>query len=95
MHATVRIYEGVQNPSEVIEQVTATFLPLMKEIPGFVDYYFVDVGDSGGRMVSISVFDTEDAAEESNQRAAEWVGNHPGLIPAAKSMEQGLVVTSG
>jgi heme-degrading monooxygenase HmoA len=95
MHATVRVYEGVEKPAEAIKEVTATFLPLMKEIPGYIDYYFVDVGDSGGRMVSISVFETEGAAEESNRRAAEWVRSHPGLVPTAKSVEAGMVVVGG
>jgi heme-degrading monooxygenase HmoA len=92
MHATVRQYEGVGKPAELLKEAKATFLPLMKEIPGFIDYYFVDVGEAGGRMVSISVFETEAATEESNKRAAEWVRNHPGLIPTAKSVEAGKVV---
>jgi hypothetical protein len=95
VQATVRQYEGVSNPSELIKQVTETFLPLQKAIPGFIAYYFVDVGEAGGRMVSISVFDNEAGTEESNRVAAEWVRNHPGLIPAAKSAEAGSVVVGG
>ncbi len=61
-YATVRQYENVQNAGAVIEEVNASFLPLMKEIPGFVAYYFMDVGDDGGRMVSVSVFEDESGA---------------------------------
>lgn len=92
MHATVRQYEGVENPAELIRQVAETFLPRQREIPGFVDYYFVDVGESGGRMVSVSVFETEEGTAESNRRAAAWVSEHPGLIPPARSAEAGPVV---
>lgn len=95
MHATFRQYDGVANPSELIKQVNETFLPLMKSIPGYVDYYFVDVGEAGGRMMSISVFESEAGAEESNRRAAEWVRDHPGLIPTATSVQAGQVVTGG
>jgi len=95
MQATVRQYDGVENPAELIKQVTETFLPLMKDIPGFIGYYFVDVGDSGGRLVSISIFETEEATAESNKRAAEWVEAHPGLIPPAVSAEAGPVVVGG
>lgn len=95
MHATVRHYEGITNPEELYRQVQETFLPLMKEIPGYIDYYFVDVGEAGGRMVSVSVFETEDGTAESNKRAADWVSNHPGLIPAAKLVEAGKVAVGG
>ena len=92
MHATVRQYENIENPGEVIRLVNESFLPLMKQIQGFIAYYFVDVGNSGGRMVSVSIFETEAGAEESNKRAVDWVREHPGLIPAAKSLEEGKVV---
>jgi len=95
MYATVRQYEGVENPAEVIREVDATFLPEQRDIPGFVSYYFVDVGESGGRMVSVSVFETEDGTTESNRRAAAWVAAHPNLIPPAKSAEAGPVVVGG
>ena len=74
---------------KLIREVTATFLPSMKSIPGYIDYYFVDVGDAGGRMVSVSVFETETGTAESNQRAADWVRDHPGLVPPATSVEVG------
>ncbi len=92
VYATVRQYEGVENPAEVIRQVGETFLPLQRDIPGFVSYYFVDVGEAGGRMVSVSVFETEEGTAESNRRAAAWVAEHPNLIPPAKSAEAGPVV---
>ena len=91
MHATVRQYDGVTNPAEVNKQVTESFLPLMKSIPGFIGYYFVDVGENGGRMVSISLFENEEGTAESNRRAAEWVKDRPGLIPPALSAEAGPV----
>jgi hypothetical protein len=95
MHATVRTYEGVEKPAELLKEATATFLPQMKSIPGYIAYYFVDVGEAGGRMVSISVFENEAGTEESNKRAGEWVRNHPGLIPPARSAEVGSVVMGG
>jgi hypothetical protein len=95
MYATVRQYEGVQNAAELNKQVNETFLPLQQSIPGFVGYYFVDVGDDGGRMVSISLFETEEGTAESNRRAAEWVAAHPGLVPPAASAEAGPVVVGG
>jgi hypothetical protein len=46
-------------------------------------------------MVSISLFESEEATAESNKRAAEWVQAHPGLIPPAVSAEAGAVVVGG
>ena len=95
MHATIRQYEGVADPAELNKQVTETFLPIMKAIPGFIGYYFVDVGDQGGRMVSVSLYENEEGTAESNRRAAEWVQAHPGLVPPATSAEAGQVVVGG
>jgi len=95
MHATVRQYDGIQDAAELNRQVTESFLPLMRGIPGFIGYYFIDVGERGGRMVSISLFENAEGTAESNKRAAEWVQAHPGLIPPAVSAEAGEVVVGG
>ena len=95
MHMTMRHYEGVANPSELIREITATFLPDAKQIPGFVAYYFVDVGEAGGRMVSVSVFNDDTGTAESNRLSAEWNRAHPNLIPTASVVEVGDVVVSG
>ena len=94
MHATIRHYEGIEKPTELLKLLNETFLPAIKAIPGYVDYYFVDVGDTGGRMVSTSVFETSEGTDASNKLAAEWVAGHPGLIPTAKLVEAGEVVLS-
>ncbi len=73
MYATVRRYEGVTDPSEVAWRVNEGFLPIIREIEGFVDYYFVDAGD--GVMVSTSIFE-DPFGEESNWRAGQFIGQH-------------------
>ena len=45
MYVTVRRYEGVPDPSEVARIVNERFLPMIREIQGFVDYYLVDAVD--------------------------------------------------
>ena len=95
MHASVRQYDDVTNPADLNKEIRETFLPIMKDIPGFIGYYFIDVGNDGGRMVSISLFENEEGTAESNKRAAEWVKAHPGLIPPAISAEAGQVVVGG
>jgi hypothetical protein len=74
MYATVRRYEGVSDTSEVARLVNEGFVPMIREIEGFVDYYFVDCG--AGVMVSTSIFEDPSGEEESNWRAGKFVGQH-------------------
>ena len=71
MYATVRRYEGITDPAEVGRRVREGFVPLLREIEGFVAYYWVDAGN--GLMVSTSVFEDQAGADASNRRAADWV----------------------
>ena len=67
------------------------FVPIISEMPGFVDYYFVDAG--GGVMISLSVFEDQAGAEESNSRAVDWVQqNVDSLIPNPPQVTDGEVV---
>jgi hypothetical protein len=91
MYVTVRPYEGVTNPSEVARLVNEGFLPIIREIPGFVDYYLVDGG--AGMMVLTSIFEDSSGEEESNWRAGEFVGQHlTPLLPNPPHITAGEVV---
>jgi len=57
-------------------------------MPGFVEYYLVDAGEEVG--FSISVFETQEQAEESNRRAAEWVKQN--LVPLAAGPHETVAV---
>jgi hypothetical protein len=74
MYVAVRRYEGVTDPEEAARITREVFVPIIREMPGFVGYYDVDAGD--GVMVSISVFERKEAEEESNFRAGEFVQEH-------------------
>ncbi len=91
MYATVRRYEGVSDPSEAGRRVAEGFVPIISEVPGFVAYYWVDAGD--GVMLSTSVFETQEGAEQSNSKAAEWVKqNLTSLLPNPPQITAGEVV---
>jgi hypothetical protein len=72
MYATVRPYEDVPDTSEVVRRINEFFVPMIREIEGFVDYHVIDAGD--GAMVSISILEDRSGEEESNWRAGEFVG---------------------
>ena len=91
MYGTVRRYEGVTDPSEVARQVEEGFVPIISEMPGFVAYYMVDAGD--GVIVSTGVFEHQDAEEQSNWRAGEFVAEHLApLLPNPPQITAGEVV---
>jgi hypothetical protein len=93
MYAALRRYDGVPDSHKAGELVAEGFVPLMKGIRGFVAYYWVDAGD--GVMFSTSVFDDQEAAEESVRVARDWVRDHPGVLPNPPEVTAGEVVVHG
>lgn len=90
-YLTVRRYDGVPNSKEAARKVQEGFLPLINKIPGFIAYYWVDEAD--GVMVSVSVFETREAEEESNRLAANFVKEHIApLLPHPPQITAGQVV---
>ncbi|MEU3726690.1 hypothetical protein [Streptomyces sp. NPDC031705] len=93
MYAAVRRYEGVTDPAEAGRLVNEGFVPLMRQVAGFVAYYWVDAGD--GVMVSTSVFQDRAGADESIERAADFVrDNLASLLPRPPQVTAGEVVAS-
>jgi hypothetical protein len=93
MYAVVRRYSGVTDPDEAGRRVEDQFVDILREVPGFVAYYWVDAGD--GVMLSTSVFDTEPEEEESTKRAGEFVhASLESLLPNPPEVTAGHVVAS-
>ncbi|GAA2252639.1 MULTISPECIES: hypothetical protein [Streptomyces] len=91
MHAVIRRYEGVTDPAEAGRRVDEEFLPIVRQVPGFVAYYWVDAG--GGVMVSTGVFQDRSGAEESTRRAGDFVRDRLAeLLPNAPQVTAGEVV---
>lgn len=70
MHATIRHFKVLGDLDEISTIVQDEFTPLIERIPGFVSYYWLDVGQ--GRAASVSVFETKFGEEESNRVATEF-----------------------
>ncbi|WP_037822237.1 hypothetical protein, partial [Streptomyces sp. NRRL S-146] len=91
MYAVIRRYEGVTEPAEAGRRVNEAFLPLVRQVQGFVAYYWVDAGD--GVMVSTSVFQDRTGAEESTHRAKDFVRDRLAtLLPQPPQVTAGEVV---
>ncbi|MFJ8632446.1 hypothetical protein [Streptomyces sp. NPDC093568] len=91
MYAVVRRYEGVTDPLEAGRRVNEEFVPLLRQVEGFVAYYWIDAGD--GVMVSTGVFQDRAGAEESTDRARDFVRDRlAALLPNAPQVTAGEVV---
>ena len=90
-YLTVRRYDGVTDSKEAARRVQEEFIPLISKLPGFISYYWVDEGDNV--MVSVSVYETREAEEESNRIAADFVKQHIApLLPKPPQITAGQVV---
>lgn len=91
MFASIRRYDGVADPAELGKRVRDGFVPLIRSLEGFVGYSFVDAG--GGVMVSVSLFETQAAAEASNRKAEDWLkASLADMRPQAPQISVGAVV---
>jgi hypothetical protein len=92
MHASIRRYEGLDPGSvdQIVQRAGEGFVPIVSGGAGFVGYYIVDAGD--GVLATISVFESQGAAEESNKAAASWVKeNLAALVPNPPQITAGEV----
>jgi len=93
MYAAVRRYEGITDDSEAGRLVGESFVPLLKQVPGFIAYYWIDAGD--GVMASLSLFEDQAGADRSVEVAHAWVAESaPSLFPNPPRVTEGQVVAS-
>jgi len=72
MYASIRRYKV--NPgaaAEIARRVNEGFVSIISGAPGFVAYYALDAGNDV--IASVSIFQNQAGAEESNRMAADWV----------------------
>ena len=92
MYASVRTYSGGSELADALVSHEADVKSLISGIDGFKAYYLVRTADS---TVSISVYDDEAGANESNSAAANWIReNLPELGGSAPQVSAGEVVIS-
>lgn len=66
-------------------------MPYLSKLPGFIEYYWLDLGQGG--MISISVFDNLANAIEGNQTAVSWVRtNLASVLTQNPRIESGKIV---
>ena len=92
MWASVRRYEA--NPELADRLVTHSdeVKDIVSNISGFVAYYLIR---SGNDTVSVSVYQDESGAQQSNDAARKWLGeNLPDVAPSPPQISAGDVIVS-
>jgi hypothetical protein len=90
MYASVRTYAGNRELADTLAEHADDIRQLIGGIDGFKSYHLVKTGDG---TTSISVFDTQAGAEESNRAAAGWIAeNLPDLGIGAPQVTAGETV---
>ncbi len=81
MHLTIRLYQLERGwVDTLLRRVREEFVPMIRDAPGFLAYYALDAGN--GTVASVSIFENQAGAEESNRRAADWVNqNLASMLP--------------
>lgn len=88
MFVVVRKYHVRRgSTAEWAKRVLADFVPLMRELADFRGYYLLDGGPDV--LVTISMFDSADAALVSNAKAADWVRHN--VLEFARGMPEVIV----
>ena len=81
MFVTIRRYSprnGAVNKASLQllrRQLHDDFLPVLQQIPGFVGYYVLNVGDC--ELITLSFYETKEGSAESNRCAAEYTFRNP------------------
>lgn len=94
MYMAIRKYSITPGTGEeFLQRVQRGFVPIISQMPGFIAYDALQVGND--QVVSISVFDTPVGVVESTPRALQWIQeNIAGLIQGIPEVMAGQVRAS-
>jgi heme-degrading monooxygenase HmoA len=88
MFTSIRKYNVRRGSAEELaRRVQESFVPMLREMPGFRSYYLLDGGPDV--LITISRFDSVDEAVASNAKAANWVRNN--VLEFTKGMPEVMV----
>ena len=92
MHAVIRTYsgEGAKELFDLLEKRKSDVESLIRSVKGFVSYSLVRTGDGG---ISVTVCQDKAGADDSVQKAKEWIGKNGSDIGAsAPKVSEGPVI---
>jgi hypothetical protein len=94
MHATISRYDGVDTTrmNELVSKVNQTFVPQMRELPGFAGYFLIEADN--GVLSSLSLFEMPEQADRSTKLVKNWISdeNLGRTLPNAPKITSGKVL---
>jgi hypothetical protein len=94
MHATISRYDGVDTTrmNELVSKVNQTFVPQVRELPGFAGYFLIEADN--GVLSSLSLFEMPEQADKSTKLVKNWISdeNLGRTLPNAPKITSGKVV---
>ena len=94
MHATISRYEGVDTTrmNEFVSKVNQTFVPQVRELPGFAGYFLIEADN--GVVSSLSLFEMPEQADQSTRLVKNWISdeNLGRTLPNAHKITSGKVL---
>jgi heme-degrading monooxygenase HmoA len=92
MYATIRSYSGGGEFADALVAHEDEVRRIISEIEGFRAYYLLRTPEG---TTTVSVFATEEGAQESTSKAAAWIAeNVPEVSPGAPQVTSGRVAVS-
>jgi hypothetical protein len=81
----------VEDPEDAAKKVDEVFVPLISALPGFVEYYWINLGE--GAMMSITIFETLSEAIDANDKSRIWVKDYlSSILAPSVRIEAGPIV---
>ena len=75
MYASIRRYTiPAGSVDTLMDQINKRFSNIVSGTDGFIAYYANDAG--GGQVVTVGIFETQEAADASGKLAAQWVAQN-------------------
>jgi hypothetical protein len=94
MHATISRYDGVDTTrmNELVSKVNQTFVPQVRELPGFAGYFLIEADN--GVLSSLSLFEMPEQADQSTKLVKTWISdeNLGRTLPNAPKITSGKVI---
>ena len=94
MYASIRRYPISESKwDEIAGAIRDEFVPIISAAPGFRNYYLVKGGPNV--LATVSVFETQAQAEDSNRLAADFVGRRlASLIEGPPEITSGEILAN-
>jgi hypothetical protein len=91
MHGRIATYTYTGDANDIAQKVEDGMLPILKAQPGFKSYSIMSAGE---KIISISAWDSADAAEAANAAIADWVAENIAEEVELKKSHIGEVIVS-